>query len=394
MALRAVRLAAFCFVLGTLAGPATARDLVVGATGEAALAQPMVVLTLDGRGAAPSAPQRRGNLEDLLDDLPSVAILDTGASGHVLSHGTAARFDVQPEPGSRYLESGMSGDHAMRVSRPLAFTVADFAPEGDDARGGRSVTRPTSVRLTAQRVLLNDAPSDPTALLMSPGALVDVIGMPLLRERTVEIAPGDDATAGVVVRMRPSSAGLAVDAWIPLTLVDFSLRDPRNRGPAPVLAPNPLVDGVRVRAGAASAEADWLLDTGAACSMISTDIAHRLGLVDAAGAPTRRPGFTLPVGGVGGGSSSLPGYRLDEIALTTDDGRRILFPHPAVVVHDIRTTDADGRTVTLDGVLGMNLLLPSGSGMTMLGAATQLPPPFERVVVDVPKERMGLAIAR
>ncbi len=161
-----------------------------------------------------------------------------------------------------------------------------------------------------------------------------------------------------------------------------------------MLAPNPLVDGVRVRAGAASAEGDWLLDTGAACSMISTDIAHRLGLVDAAGAPTRRPGFTLPVGGVGGGSSSLPGYRLDEIALTTDDGRRILFPHPAVVVHDIRTTDADGRTVTLDGVLGMNLLLPSGSGMTMLGAATQLPPPFERVVVDVPKERMGLAIAR
>jgi len=50
--------------------------------------------------------------------------------------------------------------------------------------------------------------------------------------------------------------------------------------------------------------------------------------------------------------------------------------------------------VTLDGILGMNLLLPSGTGMTMLGAATQLPAPFERVVIDVAHERLGFALRR
>ena len=54
---------------------------------------------------------------------------------------------------------------------------------------------------------------------------------------------------------------------------------------------------------------------------------------------------------------------------------------------------ADATKVTLDGILGMNLLLPPGSGrMTLLDAAEQLPAPFEGVVIDVERKRMGFRL--
>jgi hypothetical protein len=63
-------------------------------------------------------------------------------------------------------------------------------------------------------------------------------------------------------------------------------------------------------------------------------------------------------------------------------------------VHDISTVRADGTTVTLDGVLGMNLLLPSGTGITLLGASEQLPAPFARVVIDIAHARLGFTLRR
>ncbi|MCC6850375.1 MAG: retropepsin-like domain-containing protein [Deltaproteobacteria bacterium] len=375
-----------------LAAPdgAHARDLVVATTGEAALQPPMIVLGIGGRPAGSSGPSKNP-LEDLGIDLPAVAILDTGASGHVLSHGSAIRFGVEAEPGSRYVEAGMSGDHAMEVSRALTLTATDLDPADDGASRGRR-SSPATYRLASQRVLLNDAPADPGALLLSPGAMVDVVGMPLIRERVVEIVPGDDDAGAVAVRLHPSAAGLGVDAWIPLALTDFNRRDPRNRGPVPSLAENPLVEDVRVERGAADAAGAWLLDTGAVCSMISTSTARALGLVDSAGAPTRRPDFTLPVGGIGGGHTSLPGFRLDRLTIAADGDRALVFERPAVVVHDVTTTRADGAKVTLDGILGMNLLLPSGTGLTMLGAARQLPSRFARIVIDARGERLGVKL--
>lgn len=386
------------WVLLVSGGPAAARDLVLPRTGEAALAQPMVVLAFGDRPTGTTTQPSRtskhpGNLEDLPDDLPALAILDTGASGHVLSAGTATRFAVAPESGSRYFESGMSGDHAMAVSRPIDLAVTDLESDAD-ADDGRSSRRPAAFRLADQRLLLNDAPTDLEALMQSPGSLVDVVGMPLIRERVVEIMPTGASTgpSALAVRLAPSAAGLAVDAWVPLALLDFNRRDPRNRGPAPSLATNPVLAVATVR-GAAEAEGQWLFDTGAACTMISTATARRLDLVDATGHPIRPVAFRLPVGGVGGGSSDLPGFRLDRLTLTADDGRRLVFPDAAVVVHDVTTKRADGTTVTLDGVLGMNLLLPSGSGITMLGAATELPSPFARIVIDVARDRLGFRLA-
>src|SRR5205085_365487 len=90
---------------GALSAPAPsgARNLVLSATGEAAVAQPMVVLGLGDRPVEErrhDPPPRSKNeladldLEALAADVPVVAILDTGASGHVLSQGTAERFGI------------------------------------------------------------------------------------------------------------------------------------------------------------------------------------------------------------------------------------------------------------------------------------------------------------
>ena len=367
---------------------AHARDLEVGATGEAALAQPMVVLAVESHG-------RRTHDDDELGDVPALAIVDTGASGIVLSSGTAERFGVEPEPGARYVEVGLSGDHAMGVSRSVTLVVSDLDPDDDDDDGRARPRRDRgsasgSVRFTAERVLLNTAPTDLAAAVLSPGTMVDVVGMPIIRDHVLAIEPGEPAPT---VRLRASAAGLDVDAWVALDLVDFNHPHPRNRGPLPALATNPVV-AVRAVAGAARAAGDWLLDTGAACSMVSTATAHRLGLVDADGRPTRPPAFTLPLGGIGGGHQSLPGFRLERLELATDDGRTLVFPRPAVVVHDITAERADGTPVTLDGVLGMNLLLTSGNGMTMLGSSEQVPAPFRRVVVDAGRRRLGFALPR
>jgi hypothetical protein len=389
--LRATGLCLLLTVLAPLAR-AAARDVVLPATGEAATAQPMVVITLGDRPARASKPSKNP-LEDLGVDLPAVAILDTGASGHVLSHGTAERFGVTAETGSRYVETGMNGEHAMAVSRATTLEVADLEPADDDAPRRARRTRPANVRLTAQRLLLNEAPADLASALLSPGTMVDVVGMPLIRAHVIEIAPQEDA-ATLAVRLHESAAGLGVDTWVALALVDFNRPSPRNRGPLPSLATNPLVTGVRTTMGASETAGDWLLDTGAACTMVSTATARRLGLVDAGGTPARRPDFTLPIGGIGGGHQSLPGFRLDRLELAASGGRTLVFPAPAVVVHDITTVRADGTKVTLDGVLGMNLLLPSGTGMTMLGPAEQLPAPFARVVIDVAGERLGFGLRR
>ncbi len=120
---------------------------------------------------------------------------------------------------------------------------------------------------------------------------------------------------------------------------------------------------------------------------------HALDLVDAGGTPLRQPDFSVPVSGISGGQRQMPGFRIDRIEID-GGGDTLVFAHPAVVVHDVSTTRDDGTSVTLAGILGMNLLLPSGSGPSLMGFAEPRPAPFARVVIDVPRARLGFALRR
>lgn len=390
---------ALTVLLASLAAPARAgRQVVVRAGGEAAIAPPMVVFELRHPNGRALAARDDELLGDLLAGLTGAAVLDTGASGTVLSSPTAARYDVSPERGARYVEVGMNGEHTMAVSRPYAIALCEA-----NRRSGCQ----ESLVLRSQRFLLNaPAPEranehldalggDLMALLASPGQATNVVGMPAIREAVVELRSAAEGLAPLAVEIHPRGARVSADHWITLDMVDFNRRrHPKNRGPLPSLAVNPMVPDVRVRAGARAARGDWLLDTGSVVTVLSSRLANEIGLVDRAGRPTRSPDFGLPIGGISGAQKSLPGFYIDRIEIDADDGTTIVVERPAVLVHDVTTKTDDGREHRLDGILGMNILSGSGSGMMMAGFAKTYASAFDRIVIDGPRARLGLTPAR
>lgn len=295
--------------------------------------------------------------------LPSIAVLDTGASAHLLSRDTAARLAVRADAGARWIETGMNGEHPLGVSSPYALALAATPP----------------LVLPAQRVLLNDVAATADAILTSPGAVVDVIGMPAIERAIVEIRPGGgDGTGldldGALAALAPSEVTIvrpdrtvAAEHWLPLALRDFSRRtDPRNRGAVPTLARNPVLPGVRVVRGSHRAGGDWLLDTGSAVTIVSTTTARTLGLAGAGP-------LSVPLGGISGKQETMSGWRVDSIELATTSGATLAITDAAVFVHDVTTTADDGTRTTLDGILGANVF-----------------DAFARVVLDVPHARLGV----
>jgi hypothetical protein len=379
------------------------RIVTVRPTGEGALGQPVVGLAVGERTTA----SRSDDVAGLLGDAAGgIAILDTGASAHVLSAATAARAGVEAEPGARYVEVGVAGDHVLGVSRPctLALSTAVIpdlaallgAADADEPRARAAASTPRAheadaLTLSAARLLLHAPPADAAAPEL--GALLNVVGMPALLHMVAAITPGRGA-GPVPVEVLAKDAREAADLWVPLVLEDFNRpHDARNRGPLPALASNPLV-AVRAVAGDARVEGRWLLDTGAAVTMLSRATAHALGLADDGGHPRRKVEFSLPLAGISGAERSLPGFRIDRLEVAGEQDTFLIFPRPAVVIQDISVTDDTGRTRTLDGVLGMNLLLASGSDLRDGAFATEHESAFTRIVLDMPRARLGLTPRR
>ncbi len=345
-----------------LPAAASSRTLVARAAADATLLPPVVAMRLRDAAGRPLAPSG-DEAADFLGDLPVLAILDTGASAHLLSHDTAARYGVRAEPGARWTETGMTGDHALAVSAPYALAL-DVG--GDGTTSGRGAASAPIV-LPAQRLLVNDVATTPETMLANPGAVVDVVGMPALEHVIADIRPAGGGLAPAAVVLLAPGDDPHVDCWLPLALVDFSRRhDPRNRGAPPTLASNPMLRGVRVEHDGRSARGDWLLDTGSAITILSAQTARALGLAEPAP-------LSAPVGGISGGQQAMPGWHVDRIEIPTSDGGVLALTDAAVFMHDVTTTTDDGAHITLDGILGANQLEA-----------------FSRVVIDVPHARLGV----
>jgi hypothetical protein len=152
---------------------------------------------------------------------------------------------------------------------------------------------------------------------------------------------------------------------------------------------NPVTNAITPVHGVA--EGNFLLDTGAAASIISTRMALSMGVSYSSQTepnpdPTGDPlpflidvngnriddQFRLQISGIGG-SSYLAGFYLDDLMLRTMEGgaddnspNHFHFLHAPVLVGDITVKDPtkpDGdpdQLVTLDGIFGMNFLVGSG----------------------------------
>jgi hypothetical protein len=196
-------------------------------------------------------------------------------------------------------------------------------------------------------------------------------------------------------------------------------------GPNPVLnAPGDTTPPVQVSLGDKTAQGSFLLDTGAAASMISTHVASELNVRYVAGTegtdnpaleifnPTTGQGvmqlpdqFKLTIGGIGG-QTTVAGFYLDSLMLHVmaqnggilpdNDPNNLRFVGAPVLVHDITLAGATpDQDITLDGILGMNFLT-SSVNVTVNGsdvaADGYTPGAFDWVTFDETNGILGLAL--
>ncbi|MGD1276982.1 MAG: pepsin/retropepsin-like aspartic protease family protein [Tepidisphaeraceae bacterium] len=412
-------------VLALCLGPITLAEDIQGVQ-PAALDQPRVnvVVRRQPAGAVLTAAGGTFNVE---------AFLDTGASGIILSAHTAQQLHIQhefaPTPDGKptevnFEDVGIGGSDKFDVSDPLFFSLGPYTPSANvDNPQAIPATYTQSVGpLRAQIGPLGNSGDFLTQLALAD---LDVVGMPALQGKiaVLDVRPVNtftDTIRTAVYDAKLAAAFTKTKRHVKLSYASFA-RFTRTTPPAaapptlssnPFIGPNPVAQGDATRDATPSIvivhhgksiSGSWLLDTGAAASMISRKNAEMLDVryvegtfgtdnPQLQGVPAARQ-FVLSVGGIGGARKAA-GFFLDELRLSTTEGQDLVFKGAPVLVADITVQDAaTGRSFTLDGVFGMNFLVASCmlEGGSLLPDMTKLTPSaFERIVIDQPDALLGL----
>ena len=128
--------------------------------------------------------------------------------------------------------------------------------------------------------------------------------------------------------------------------------DPENDTVAPSTAPLPALRVEHQNGEQTSVGRNYVFDTGAQMSIISTETARELGL------DLSRPEMSLPVAGVG---DAIAGdvFTIDRLQIETSDNVDLVWEDVQVMVLDIDPS--------IDGVVGSDLINAGGSGDDLLG---------------------------
>jgi hypothetical protein len=343
------------------------------------------------------------------------AFLDTGASSSALSLNTAQLLGIKREMIAqryvRFQDVGVGGGSEFAVSEPIFFSLAPMAPNVDVERKDAI---DTTYGLTAGPYRAEIGPLNSGTDFLTSLALgdMDIVGMPVIAGKLVVLDSKDVNSMTDKIRTYVYDAKTVAGDHSPvprtsehvkLSFVSFSQFtkiSPAGAQP-PAIWANPMI---AVSAGhhAKASSGSWLLDTGAAASMISRQQAAALGVTyapgtDGSGHP-RLNGvaadrqFIMSVGGIGGTKKSA-GFFLDKLSLPTIEGKPITFVHAPVLLCDITVTDSTGRQFTLDGVFGMNFLVASAmvdesSLIPDIGHLT--PGAFRWIVLNQPAGWLGV----
>jgi len=345
------------------------------------------------------------------------AFFDTGASGVLVSHQTYEALGVQklrhPEPNGPLVEFedvGVAGSDIFNVSEPLYVSLSPFFEPFESPPL-------TNYTQTFGPLRAQISPPNPNPLLEG----LDVFGMPTMAGKVVVMDPKPadpfNPNLGTMhtfvydpgTPFNPAAADTnpgipQVDRHVDLSYGTFerftqitppgapgpTLRHNPFIGPNPVLQlePNPPPDttpGVSITFGGQASTGSWLLDTGAAASIISLEQAANLNVryrpgTEGTSSPRLEtfnplnpaaPGvliddqFTLAIGGVGGVTSKA-GFFLDSLLVRTlegnaandNDPNHLRYLGAPVLVSDIALEDPDTQqSLTLDGIFGMNMLV-------------------------------------
>ena len=341
------------------------------------------------------------------------AFLDTGASGILLSKTTADALGIKPElaAGNKpvvFHDIGVGGGDSFDVSEPLFVFMAASGKNGEpaDASGYPMHFGPVRLQLGQSAGLMD----------MLTGGL-DVVGMPAMKGKVAVLDPrpvdtfGDTMHAGVLERTDPRFPRPIATSCSAMLISSLS-RTSRPRAPGPTLAENPFIGPnpitgkgamppIVVTYNGKRATGSFLLDTGAAASMISTKLAEQLGVtIDANNqliGPPQSEQFSFTIGGIGGQKKS-PGFHLDSLTIPTREGDPLVYTKAPLIVSDIEVEDPiTHQKITLDGVLGMNYfvasanvdetaLLPDINHMTACA--------YEWITIDEPAAILGLKLKK
>ncbi|WP_428938608.1 aspartyl protease family protein [Fontivita pretiosa] len=366
----------------------------------AALDQPRVYLNL--RRSADGPMLKTADAEPLS---AVEAFLDTGASGVMLAGETVRKLGIvrqKTRDGKEVIfeDTGIAGAEKFGVTEPLLVSLAAYPRSNPEAADYSQPIGPIRMQVRPPGGLLE---------LVAPG--LDVAGMPVMLGKVVVLDPKpladfDKIRTSVVL---PDDASIPkTSLHVPLTAVSFArftrVHPPDAPGPDmvgnPMIGPDPFKPDdprkpVVVRYRGRSVSGTFLLDTGAATSLISTKLAKELNLrvADNGELPDvpKEQKFQLLIGGLGGGKQAS-GTFFDRLELPTRQGPPIVFAKAPLLVADITVTDPQGKPYTLDGILGMNYLVASAeiTGGLLPDIGKIVAGPWRWIVIDFKSGVLGL----
>jgi hypothetical protein len=351
------------------------KDLVLRGVSEAAIDLPRVLFMLKRQADGPAlGPGGRFEV--------NYAFLDTGGSGILLSRETANLLGVGVEPNARFVDIGIGGDEYFDVSEPLYIGLADYEEKNPRERDVYKVLGPGRVQVK----------QEPAGILGQP---LDIMGVPVMAGRIVVLNSGATNDLGHFAAeiKEPGDPSIPkVDLTVALRFENFlNPNNPKNIPPLPSLSHNPVIDNIVIGYRGKRSKGNWLFDTGATISFISTDQAKRISIMDKNGRPLLTQAFSVPVGGVGA-IVQIPGFEIDELTVPTLSGRNLVYDKPRLGVHDITYFDEDKeKFVTLDGVFGSNFLCATVK-MEDLFSLDIGKTAFEKIVLDMRQGLLGFDI--
>ena len=339
--------------------------------------------------ATPGGVDYQAQTTDIFGDPVSyysyAAVCDTGASGNVIS-AFEAQARALPTTGETYSDVGIGGAEWFNVSQP---TQVKLAPVTVGYAGSENLANFPSYGNYKLQVRQQDPVLTDTFLGDDP-VYVNVVGTPVLNQRVMHAmpnapsftysfdalgmspveyvptellasAPGSLAAANSQLVLVPAAGGAALH--VPLSYQNFI-----TGSAPPTTSTNPTIPGVQVidsrkPANQQSAPSSWLFDSGAAVTMVGRDLATAIGI----NLNTETPVTTTTVMGIGGDLRTINGYQVQKLVVPLTGGDQLVFDNIVVFVPGAGDLPAD-----LPGILGMNLLNKSFSGVDEMGSYQNL----------------------
>jgi hypothetical protein len=415
----------FLGILATLLAAQSAAAVDITGVLPGSLAQPQVHGLLQPAGGGDPYTD-----ELFTGSFDVIGYLDTGSSGVVISDFTAFLLDLPTQPGVTFEDVAAGGTTEFEVSVPVNLRInstnnpdvnnlGTYEAVYDKVYGPlRTQVGPVDSVfdvygmpvMLGKHVVIDPTQSDPVLLLSAPAYIYEP-GTPF-NPATVDTNPGIPTTSHHVqlsygdftpyTRLTPANAEGPVQAHNPFL------------GPSPTSGAPDDSPPVTLTFGDRQTSGSFLLDTGGGASFLSSDRAADLGvrLVDPFDLENPQlerfdpdnpglPGtlienqFQLQLQGVDGEPFSIAGFYLDMMVVETIEGssdlndpNNIRYISAPFLINDITVEDAEGMTLTLDGVFGINFLLDSvlAEGLDITEQAS----PFRWVTFDEPNGVLGL----